>query len=173
MGLGALTPGNQYYQASGEATPEGKLPTQFQAQNVSASPFASANRVPPEWMPDIKRAPVVCRRDRMNGIWHLYSRAMQAQPYNRLGQPGGQPPRPNISGYQPNDMGPIRNGGFNNALYQAGYPGFNLGLSFKVQPLPTGGGPRTNMDQGGPQTVSQTRKVNRLRRATGAPPRVG
>jgi hypothetical protein len=172
MALGALTPGNQYYNASGEATPEAKLPTEYQAQNVSSSPFVSVNRVPPEWMPDIKRAPVVDRRPRMNGIWHLYSRLLQRQPYERVGQPGGAPPRPYISAFQPNDMGPIRNGGFNNALYQAGYPGFNLGLSFKVQTLPTGGGPRTNMDQGGPQTVSQTRKVRSIKRSTGNPPRV-
>jgi hypothetical protein len=172
MALGALTPGNQYYQASGEATPQGKLPDKFRAQNVPASPFASINRVPPEWMPDIKRAPVVQRAPRMNGIWHLYSRAMQRQPYERVGQPGGAPPRPYISGYQPNDMGPIRNGGFNNALYQAGYPGFNLGLSFKVPTINSMGGPRRNMDQGGPQTVSQTRKVNKIRRASGSPPRV-
>jgi hypothetical protein len=171
MNLGALTPGNQYYNASGEATPEAKLPTEFQSMNVASSARVAVNRVPPEWMPDLRRTPIVQRRERMNGIWHLYSRAMQRQPYNRLGQPGGQPPRPNISGFQPNDMGPIRNGGFNDALYQAGYPGFNLGLSFKVQPLPTQGGPRSNMDQGGPQTISQLRKVSKIRRSSGAPPR--
>lgn len=174
MNLGRMQPGNaQYYQASGEATQQAKLPEKYQACNAQSSPLADSTRVPPDWIPagSTRRAPVVNRRPRMNGIWHLYSRSMQRQPYERIGTPGGSPQNPYISGFQPNDMGPIRNGGFNNGLYQAGYPGFNLGLSFKVQTLPTSGGPRTNMDQGGPQTVSQTRKVRKIRRSPGGPPR--
>lgn len=171
MALGLLQPGGaQYVQASGESTPQDKLPEKFKSSNVPPSGPSATVRVPPEWMPDITRAPVVQRRPRMNGIWHLYARNMQRQPYERIGQPGGNPQRPYISAFNANDMGPIRNGGFNNALYQAGYPGFNLGLSFKVPTLPTQGGPRKNMDQGGPQTVSQTRRTNRIRRSTGAPP---
>jgi len=173
MALGALTPGAQYYQASGEATQQQKLPEQFKAQNVSSSPLCDGLKQPPAFIPagSHRRAPVVQRRPRMNGIWHLYSRRMQRQPYERVGTPGGNPQRPYISAFNPNDRGPIRNGGFNNALYQAGYPGFNLGLSFKVQPLPTQGGPRTNMSQGGPMVVSGTRKVRAIRRSTGNPPR--
>lgn len=172
--LGLLNPGTaQYFQASGESTPQQKLPEQYKAMNAQTSPLSSSTRVPPDWIPagSTKRAPVVTRRPRMNGIWHLYSRTMQRQPYERVGQPGGNPMNPYISAFNPNDMGPIRNAGFNNGLYQAGYPGFNLGLSFKVQTLPTQGGPRTNMDQGGPQTVSQTRNVRNLRRSSGSPPR--
>lgn len=171
MPLGMLQPGGQVYQASGEATEQAKLPQQFTALNVASSPLSANLSVPPQWMPDKLHAPVVSRAPRMVGIWHLYSRLMQRQPWERLGQPGGSLPRPNISAFNANDMGPIRNAGFNNALFQAGYPGFNLGLSFKVQPLPTMGGPRGNMSRGGPQTTSQTRRVVGINRPTGAPPR--
>jgi len=53
------------------------------------------------------------------------------------------------SEFQPNLEGPIHDAGFNDALYQAGYPGFNFGLSFKVQTLQTNatGGPGYNMRQ--------------------------
>lgn len=171
--LGLMQPGNaQYYQTSGEATQQAKLPEEFESKNYTNSPLSVTLRQPPDWIPagSTKRAPVVNRRPRMNGIWHLYSRSMQRQPYERLGTPGGNPQNPYVSSFNPNDMGPIRNGGFNNGLYQAGYPGFNLGLSFKVPNIKTMNGPRTNMDQGGPQTTSQNRGVFRLRRPSGKPP---
>jgi hypothetical protein len=152
--------------SSGESTPAAQVPEQFKATPRPNSPIASGLDVPPEWMPDIKRAPVVDRRPRMNGIWHLYARGARRQPYERVGTPGGNPQRPYISAFQPNDMGPIRNGGFNNALYQAGYPGFNLGLSFKVPTLQTQGGPRTNMSRGGPGVRTA---VGAFARPTGAP----
>lgn len=166
MPLGRLSPATQVYMASGESTPQAELPDQFKATPRPTSPIVSGNAVPPEWMPDIKRAPVVDRRPRMNGIWHLYARGARRQPYERVGAPGGTPQRPYVSAFQANDMGPIRNGGFNNALFQAGYPGFNLGLSFKVPTLPTQGGPRTNMSRGGPGR--RTGLVGVVR-ATGAP----
>lgn len=168
MALGRLNPSQQVYQSSGESTPQAQVPEKFRATPAPTSPIASQLSVPPEWMPDIRRAPVVDRRPRMVGIWHLYARGAVRQPYERVGTPGGNPQRPYVSSFQPNDMGPIRNGGFNNALFQAGYPGFNLGLSFKVPTLPTQGGPRTNMSQGGPGN-RLTDKVVGVIRATGAP----
>lgn len=163
MALGLLQPGGatqQYYQASGEATPQGKLPEKFQAQNVNASPLSGREPMPPDWVPynSARRTMVVERAERMVGMRYLYSRKVQRQPYERVGQPGGQPPRPYISGYQPNNRGPIRNAGFNDALYQAGYPGFNLGLSFKVPTIqaPSGSRTRGNMDNRGPGKRSKT-----------------
>jgi hypothetical protein len=167
MAIGRLSPSTAVWMTSGEATPSAKLPEQFKSTPVAVSPISSQLSVPPDWMPDTRRAPIVSRVERMNGIWHLYARGARRQPYERVGQPGGVPPRPNISSFQPNNMGPIRNGGFNNSLYQAGYPGFNLGLSFKVPSIKTMGGPRTNFNS--PITISQSRSINRLRRSTGAP----
>jgi hypothetical protein len=168
MNLGRLSPSTAVWQTSGEATPSAKLPDKFESTPVAPSPIASQLSIPPDWMPDARTAPIVSRVERMNGIWHLYARGARRQPYERLGQPGGVPPRPNISSFQPNDMGPIRNAGFNNSLYQAGYPGFNLGLSFKVPTIKTMGGPRLNINS--PITISQSRTVNRLSRTSGAPP---
>lgn len=173
MALGLLQPGGaQYYQASGEATPQAEMPEKFKAMNVAPSPLSDSMQVPPEWMPDIKRAPVVRRVPRLGGFRTLYSRAMQRQPYERLGQPGGNPQKPYVSAFNPNDMGPIRNGHFYDRLYQAGYPGFNLGTSFKVQRIvgPADGRRNAGLSQGGPQTVSGNRKVNKLSRSSGAPP---
>ena len=172
MALGNLTPGGQYYQASGEATQQPKLPKQFEAVNVASSPLSATLRQPPEWVPfnSPRATPVVNRRPRTKGMRYLYARFAQRQPWERIGQAGGVPPRPNISAFNVNEMGPIRDAGFNDALFQAGYPGFNLGLSFKVPTLPTMGGPRRNMDQGGPQATSQKRGVVKIRRPSGRPP---
>jgi len=164
MAFGRLQPGAQVYQVSGESTPSVKVPEKFISTPMPTSGLTSGLNVRPEWMPDIKRAPVVHRIPRMNGIRHLYARGMHRQPIERIGN--NVRPRPNISAFQPNNFGPIHDAGFNDALFQAGYPGFNLGLSFKVPSLPTMGGPRTNLKS--PITVSQTRKVNRLQRASGS-----
>ena len=166
MALGLLQPGGaQYVQASGESTPQGKLPDQFKSTNVAPSPLSSQQRVPPDWIPpnSARRSMVVERAPRMVGMRTLYSRQVQRQPYERVGQPGGQPPRPYISGYQPNNRGPIRNGHFNDALYQAGYPGFNLGLSFKVPTIqaPSGSRIRGQMSRGGPGKRTNTQKAGR------------
>lgn len=169
MALGRLTP--QYYQASGEATPQGKLPEKFQSTPVATSPIASQLNVGPDYEYDFHREPWVSRVPRGKGMWYLYSRGAVRQPFERVGQPGGVRPRPYVSQFQPNMAGPIRNGGFNNALFQAGYPGFNLGLSFKVPSIRSMQGPRTNMDQGSPMTTSSNRIVSALGRTTGAPPR--
>lgn len=108
---------------------------------VSASPVSSSNRVPSE--PTEWKAPVVMRGDRMVGIRHLYARGAVRQPISPLGTGPDLGQSVWISDFQPDLMGPIHNAGFNDALFQAGYPGFNLGLSFKVQKLPTNqtGGP--------------------------------
>jgi hypothetical protein len=136
MGLGRLTP--QYFQASGEATPQAQLPEQFVSNPVATSPLSGHLSVPYEGSYDIRRAPVVSRVPRMNGIRQVYSRGMTAMPIKRLGADGQ--PMPWNSSFQRNDMGPIRNGQYNDSLYQAGYPGFNLGLSFKVPTLQTTNG---------------------------------
>lgn len=168
MGIGRLQPSKQVYQTSGIATPAAEVPQQFRATPKPNSPLSSGLVVPPEYMPDIRRAPVVSRVQRKVGMRYLYARGAHRQPIERLGN--SVRPQPNISAFQPDDMGPIHNAGFNDALFQAGYPGFNLGLSFKVPTLPTMGGPRTNMSLGGPITVSGNRKTVKLRRSSGRTP---
>lgn len=166
--IGRLNPSTAVYMTSGEATPSEKLPQKFKSTPVATSPIGSQLEVPPDWMPDVRTAPIVQRRPRMRGIWYLYARGQRRIPIERVGADGI--PLPWNSSFQPNNMGPIRNGGFNNALFQAGYPGFNLGLSFKVPSIKAMPGPRPGMIS--PITISQTRKVLSVRRTSGAPPRV-
>lgn len=110
-------------------------------KDASASPIAGHMTIPVESTE--QNAPVVRRAPRMNGMRYLYAHGTVRQPLQPLGE------GPNLgvavwsSEFQPDLTGPIHNGGFNDGLYQAGYPGWNLGLSFKVSPLPTNatGGP--------------------------------
>lgn len=108
---------------------------------TSPSPISASMQVPSE--PTEWKAPVVYRGDRMVGIRHLYARGAVRQPISPLGTGPDVGIAVWSSDFQPDLMGPIKNAGFNDALFQAGYPGFNLGLSFKVMKLPTNqtGGP--------------------------------
>jgi hypothetical protein len=135
MPFGRLNQG--VYQVSGESTPSIQVPEEFQSSNVPRSlaqnDINGHLRVPPDWNGNVRRQPIVQRAERTVGMKYLYSRQGHRMPVRPLGADGV--PVPWTSKYQPNEMGPIRNGGFNYALYQAGYPGFNLGLSFKVPTL--------------------------------------
>jgi hypothetical protein len=143
--LGRLNP--QYYQASGEATPQAQLPEQFVSNPVAESPLSDHLTVGYESYHDIRRCPAVSRVPRMNGIRNLYHRGTVNMPIRRIGADGI--PYPWVSSAQRRDMGPIRNAHFNDGLFQAGYPGWNLGLSFKVPTLQTLAG-------GGTASASQT-----------------
>jgi hypothetical protein len=125
---------------------------------VSPSPVAGHLEIPSE--PTEWKAPVVLRGQRRNGMRYLYSHGGVRQPLSQIGTPG--PDIGNavwISDFQP-DLVTLKDWGFNDALYQAGYPGFNLGLSFKVQKLPENqtGGPGYNMRAG---TSLRQNKVRR------------
>jgi hypothetical protein len=78
---------------------------------------------------------------------YLYARGAQKQPISILGTGPDVGQAVWSSSFQPYLMGPIHDAGFDDALFQAGYPGFNLGLSFKVPVLPENptGGPGYNM----------------------------
>jgi hypothetical protein len=128
--IGRLQP-SQYYQASGEATPQAKLPEKFQSFNRPNSPLSTPLDMPYMSWHDISRANFVDRHERTIGMRTGYWRRMTQMPIQRLGADGQ--PIPWDSAANRNDMGPIRNTHNNDALYQAGYPGYNLGLSFKVQ----------------------------------------
>jgi hypothetical protein len=113
---------------------------------LSPSPIAAQLKTPSE--PTTWKAPVVLRGQRRNGMRYLYARGAVRQPISPLGTGPDIGTAVWSSAFQPDDMGPIHDAGFNDALYQAGYGGFNLGLSFKVQKLPenpTGGPGAANM----------------------------
>lgn len=100
---------------------------------VAPSPISSHMAVPSE--PTTWKAPVVKRGQRTVGMRYLWAHGAVRQPISPLGT------GPDIgvgvwsSDFQPDLIGPIHDAGFNDALFQAGYPGFNLGLSFKVPVL--------------------------------------
>lgn len=134
MALGRLNPGSpQYYQASGEATPQARLPEQFVSNPPADSPLYGHLQDVYVSYHDIRKAPIVSRVPDMTGYRTLYARGMSRMPIQRLGADGT--PVPWTSRFQPDNEGPIRNGRFNDALFRAGYPGYNLGLSFKVPTL--------------------------------------
>lgn len=161
MPIGRLSPSTPVYQTSGESTPSQKMPQQYAPTPMPNSPLSSSNPPVTDFMPDLKRTPIVQRAQRRIGMRYLYARGAERMPIERLGN--SVAPRPNISAFQPNDMGPIRDAGFNDALYQAGYPGFNLGLSFKVQTLPTTNQPSPLM-----QPMQRLRgKAVKIKRASG------
>lgn len=83
---------------------------------------------------------------------YMYAAGNTRMPIQRLGADGV--PYPQDSAAQPNIFGLIHNAGFNYALYQAGYPGYNLGLSFKVQQTEYNtGNPGWNMRGGGAKSM--------------------
>jgi hypothetical protein len=167
--LGANSDSAGYYQASGEATPQQKLPAEFVSTNRPASPIHGAVTMAPDWNGNTRRMPIVQRAQRTKGMKYLYVRGATRQPIHPLGADGV--PYPWTSKFQPNLQGPIHNGGFNYALFQAGYPGFNLGLSFRVPILDRGSpqyinGPGYNMTGGGPKSnKGGSRGTNPLGRA--------
>jgi hypothetical protein len=153
-GLGMNSASSGYFNASGIATPQAPLPEKF-VPGARATHDISANlRIPPDWNGNVKREPIVQRAERTIGMKYLYVRGATTTPIQPLGADGT--PRPWTSSFQRMIYGLIHNGGFNNALFQAGYPGFNLGLSFKVPTL---------NDQ--TQTVGGPGRAGKQRRSTG------
>lgn len=98
---------------------------------TSPSPIAAQLRTPSE--PYDYQAPIVNRRQDTRGMRYLWSILTQVQPLSLLGSGPDVGIAVRSSGFQPQQTGPHRNVGFYDKLFQGGYPGFNLGLSFKVQ----------------------------------------
>lgn len=160
MALGRLDP--QYYQASGVAAPQAELPEQFRSNPVPPSPLSGHLTVGYMESWDIRRAPVVSRVERTVGMRHLYSYGADKQNPRNQGADG--PSLPWNSGFQKWFSGSIRNGHFNDALFQAGYPGFNLGLSFKVPNLQTQSAQATRPQVQAPVMIGLSQRLfNRLK----------
>lgn len=128
---------------------------------VSPSPISSRTIVPSE--PVDWKAPIVYRGNRMHGMRYLWAMGGVRQPISPLGT------GPDIgnavwsSEFQP-DFVTQHDWGFNDALFQAGYPGFNLGLSFKTPQLQQNatGGPGFNMKMMSRNIQVKIRKTGRV-----------
>lgn len=170
MPLGRLAP-SSVWQVSGESTPSAKLPDKYVSTPQPSSPLASTEWFASETPADHTVTPVVDRHERTVGMRYQYVRGATRIPVEQgTTVTARRGVNVNNSAFQPNEMGPIHDGGYNDALFQAGYPGFNLGLSFKVQTLPrTLTGPGYNM-HANQQVILNNRSVNRLTRPSGAPP---
>ena len=108
----------------------------------------SAYNPPPRAAISNRTAPVVWRLQNMSGTRYLYVRGAVRMPLSQVGVPGpaiGNAVDSSIA--QPMYQGFIHDAGFYDALYRAGYPGYNLGLTFKVEKLPVNktGGPGFDM----------------------------
>lgn len=107
-----------------------------QAKPPKASPIAAHMRIPSEavaW-----KAMIVDRHQRRRGQRYLYALGAVAQPISMLGTGPDLGQAVWTSSFQPY-LSSLHDAGFNDALFESGYPGFNLGLSFKVPVLPTSG----------------------------------
>jgi hypothetical protein len=169
--LGSNSDSSGYFMASGEATPQAKLPEQYVPVAHRTDSIASRLNIPPDWNGNVRRQPIVQRAQRTAGMRYLYARGAVKMPIQNMGADGI--PQPGNGRFQPNFQGSIHNAGFNWKLFQAGYPGYNLGLSFKVENQTTRnevqtGGPGYNMRATGPQSLKMnSTQVNRLNRGTG------
>lgn len=125
----------QVYASQGIGSPAGDLPRKFQARNqqTDAAPGLVPLFRPSDHLALVPGMPsaVVRRWPRMVGMRYLYGTGHRKMEVTR--DAAGGTAYPFISAFQRMWHGPIFNGGFNDALYQAGYPGFNLGLSFGVE----------------------------------------
>jgi hypothetical protein len=116
-------------------------------------------------------APVVKRREDTRGMRYLWADIRQRMPISPLGT------GPDIgnavwsSEFQP-VQGSLRDYGFYDLLFRAGYPGFNLGISFRVPVNPSVGtnSPGMNIKMHAPP---QKFVVNVLKRATSRPNHTG
>lgn len=168
--LGAGNRASQVFNASGESTPQSKLPEKYVSNAAATSPIAGHLDMPTDFRalyPSGHDA-VVRRWPRTVGMRYLYALGHHRMPIHPLGADGR--PIPWDSNFQPDNHGPIHNAGFNDALFQAGYPGFNLGLSFKVPSVQRNltGASGVNMHSTGPVAVNvQSKITTRIRRATG------
>lgn len=169
MPLGGLAPNNQVYASQGESTPAAPLPEKYISTPPPAAPLSDRQHFVIE-VANPYNAPIVKRAPRRKGMRYMYSLGHIRMPIQRLGADGQ--PFPWDSSFQPKLHGPIHNAGFNDQLFQAGYPGFNLGLSFRVptvaapaMPQP----PQSNPNRGFQKLTNISQKLIRVTRAQTGP----
>jgi len=131
------------------------------------SPSGIAGYHPVPSAPTDWKAPVVHRGQDTRGMRYLWARLSQRMPVSELGTGpdiGIGVWKSNFQAFQVS----LRDYGFYDLLYRSGYPGFNLGLSFKVPVNPSVGtnSPGANIHM----APAPTRlRIQVLRRATGTP----
>lgn len=103
----------------------------FPQTNYIAGGYAGFDTNPPAHSAPSTRAPVVNRRNRLKGMRFLYSRGAQVNRQFQMRATG----QVQSSRFQP-QIASTWFACFNDALYQAGYPGTNLGISEKVPTIP-------------------------------------
>jgi len=129
------------------------------------TPLASTYVEPDEPAMNYLNAPVVSRHEVTAGMRYLYSDMRQVQKVSPLGTGPDLGVAVWSSSFQ-KVLGTLRDYGFYDLLFRAGYPGFNLGLSFKVQQNPSvgGQGPGNNIHMKSPNI--KTVITNPFKRAT-------
>lgn len=132
---------------------------------LKPSGLSASNRVPSE--PHGWEAPIVHRGQNTDGMRYLYAIGNVRQPLQEVGHGTDLGIAVWSGEFQP-EQNQRHNWGFYDRLFQAGYPGFNLGLSFKVAELQKNatGGPGYNMRM---NVMPRFVKVQRVNRAGGGP----
>lgn len=126
----------------------------------------TANQVPSE--PTTWKAPVVHRGQDTRGMRYLYADQTIPMPLATVGIPGPDNGFTVWSSAFQRFQGSLRDYGFYDLLYRAGYPGFNLALSFRVPVNPSVG--QGSVGQNNTMKAPPTNMVIQvLRRATGTP----
>jgi hypothetical protein len=120
-------------------------------KTLSPSPISDHMDIPSE--PTRWDAPYVNHGQNTRGMRYLYARGTDAIPLQALGAGGNKRMGMAVwnSEFQPDRLG-LHDAGFNDRLFQAGYPGFNLMLSFKVQTNPS-----ADSSRAGPGTTTMSR----------------
>lgn len=124
----------------------------------------SANAVPSA--PTTWKAPVVHRGQDTRGMRYLWADQTVPIPLSSVGIPGSEIGNTVWSSAFQAFQGSLRDYGFYDLLYRAGYPGFNLALSFRVPVNPSvgqGGVGQNNVMKPRPFNL----RLQVLRRATG------
>lgn len=113
------------------------------------SPLGSVYPIPSRQAWDFKHAPLVVRGQDTRGMRYLYADMRQKQPISPLGTGPDLGNAVWSTSFQ-QLLGSLRDYGFYDLLFRAGYPGFNLGISFKVQQNPNVGTSGGNNTMGSP-----------------------
>lgn len=103
----------------------------FPQTNYITGGYAGFDTNPPAHSSPLTQAPVVDRHNRIRGMRFLYSRGSQVHTQFQMRATG----QVQSSRFQPK-IASTWFACFNDALYQAGYPGTNLGISEKVPTIP-------------------------------------
>lgn len=142
----------------GNEEPIDPVYTEANRQSALGTEYPIPSR--PAWDPS--HAPLVVRGQDTRGMRYLYADMRQRQPISPLGTGPDLGNAVWSTSFQ-QVLGTLRDYGFYDLLYRAGYPGFNLGISFKVAVNPnvgTAGGNNTMQTPIRPVIVNVFKRVS-------------